>query len=336
MTKERKKYLPENKIQSIIYQIVLGMQHMHKNGFFHRDMKPENLLCGSNDDIVKIADFGLAREVRSRPPYTDYVSTRWYRAPEVLLRSSTYNSPIDIWAIGCIMAELYTFRPLFPGQSEPDQIYKICSVLGTPTHQNWPEGMGLAASMNFTLPRFVATPLKQLIPNASKEALDLIQDMLHYDPAKRPSAEQCLKYPFFTKKLSSQPTAVSSSSSSSSSTTSSSFSSSNNLTSNNSSTNNNAPKISSESKQQASNSFADPFGDDDDFEALFSKPSNNSNSNSGSLGTSTSSNNKSKTGLGMGYQLNASSINKPANKFGKRTNAAAASTGASMFSRHNF
>lgn len=130
-------------------------------------MKPENLLC-SGPELVKIADFGLAREIRSRPPYTDYVSTRWYaigydsplpcslapsdpispplpslllspipspryRAPEVLLRSTYYNSPIDIWALGCIMAEVYTFRPLFPGNSEVDEIFKICSVLGTPT-----------------------------------------------------------------------------------------------------------------------------------------------------------------------------------------------------------
>lgn len=95
-------------------------------------MKPENLLC-SGTDLVKIADFGLAREIRSRPPYTDYVSTRWYRAPEVLLRSTNYSSAIDVWAVGCIMAELYTLRPLFPGSSEVDEIFKITAVLGTPT-----------------------------------------------------------------------------------------------------------------------------------------------------------------------------------------------------------
>ncbi|CAJ0930524.1 unnamed protein product [Ranitomeya imitator] len=96
-----------------------------------RDLKPENLLC-MGPELVKIADFGLARETRSRPPYTDYVSTRWYRAPEVLLRSTSYSSPIDIWAVGCIMAEIYTLRPLFPGSSEIDTIFRICQVLGTP------------------------------------------------------------------------------------------------------------------------------------------------------------------------------------------------------------
>ncbi|CAF4362200.1 unnamed protein product [Rotaria magnacalcarata] len=99
--------------------------------FFHRDLKPENILC-KGVELIKIADFGLARELRSRPPYTDYVSTRWYRAPEVLLRSTSYTSPIDMWAVGCIAAELYTLRPLFPGSSEIDQMFKVCAVMGTP------------------------------------------------------------------------------------------------------------------------------------------------------------------------------------------------------------
>lgn len=178
-----------------MYQILQGLAHMHRHGYFHRDLKPENLLISG--DIVKIADFGLAREIRSRPPYTDYVSTRWYRAPEVLLRSVNYNSPIDMWALGAIMAELYTFRPLFPGSSEPDEIFKIAAVLGTPTLQSWPEGMKLAAAMNFKFPRFNQTPLTQLIPNASHDAIALIQDLLAYDPRKRPTAAQALQHPYF-------------------------------------------------------------------------------------------------------------------------------------------
>lgn len=92
---------------------------MHKHGFFHRDLKPENILIG-NSGVVKLIDFGLAREIRSRPPYTDYVSTRWYRAPECLLRSTLYNSPVDIFAIGCIIGELYLMRPMFNGASDLD------------------------------------------------------------------------------------------------------------------------------------------------------------------------------------------------------------------------
>ena len=131
LMKERKSGFPEHEIKSIMYQSLLGLAYMHKHGFFHRDMKPENLLVKT--DAVKIADFGLAREIRSRPPFTDYVSTRWYRAPEILLRSTNYNSPVDIFACGAIMAELYLLRPLFPGNNETDQIYKTCAVLGSPT-----------------------------------------------------------------------------------------------------------------------------------------------------------------------------------------------------------
>ncbi|XP_069930527.1 serine/threonine-protein kinase MAK isoform X2 [Oryctolagus cuniculus] len=165
-------------------------------GFFHRDMKPENLLC-MGPELVKIADFGLARELRSQPPYTDYVSTRWYRAPEVLLRSSVYSSPIDVWAVGSIMAELYTLRPLFPGTSEVDEIFKICQVLGTPKKSDWPEGYQLASSMNFRFPQCVPINLKTLIPNASNEAIQLMTEMLNWDPKKRPTAGQALKHPYF-------------------------------------------------------------------------------------------------------------------------------------------
>ncbi len=151
----------------------------------------------ANADIVKIADFGLAREIRSRPPFTDYVSTRWYRGPEILLRSTNYNSPVDIFASGAIMAELYMLRPLFPGNNETDQIYKICAVMGSPTQAQWPEGYKLAARIGFTFPKFVQTSLQQLIPNASPKAIDLMLKMMHFDPAKRPTATQCLQHPFF-------------------------------------------------------------------------------------------------------------------------------------------
>ncbi|KAK9403532.1 serine/threonine-protein kinase MAK [Crotalus adamanteus] len=196
LMKDRNKLFPESVIRNILYQILQGLAFIHKHGFFHRDMKPENLLC-MGPELVKIADFGLARELRSQPPYTDYVSTRWYRAPEVLLRSSVYSSPIDIWAVGSIMAELYTLRPLFPGTSEVDEIFKICQVLGTPKKSDWPEGYQLAAGMNFRFPQCVSINLKTLIPNASSEALFLMNTMLNWDPKKRPTASQALKFPYF-------------------------------------------------------------------------------------------------------------------------------------------
>ena len=130
--KDHSETIPESQIRNIIYQTASGLAYMHKHGFFHRDIKPENLLI--KDNIIKIADFGLSREMRSKSAFTDYVSTRWYRAPEILLKSTSYNSPIDIFALGSIMAELYLLKPLFPGNSEVDQIYKICGILGTPTN----------------------------------------------------------------------------------------------------------------------------------------------------------------------------------------------------------
>nr|XP_043902816.1 serine/threonine-protein kinase MAK isoform X7 [Solea senegalensis] len=196
LMKDRRKLFPESVIRNISFQILQGLSFIHKHGFFHRDMKPENVLC-MGPELVKIADFGLAREIRSKPPYTDYVSTRWYRAPEVLLRSSIYSSPIDLWAVGCIMAELYTLRPLFPGNSEVDEIFKICQVLGTVKKMDWPEGYQLATAMNFRFPQCVPTHLKTLIPNASQEAIALMKDMLQWDPKKRPTAVQALRYPYF-------------------------------------------------------------------------------------------------------------------------------------------
>ncbi|XP_033873993.2 serine/threonine-protein kinase ICK-like isoform X1 [Acipenser ruthenus] len=192
LMKDRTKLFPESAVRNLMYQILQGMAFIHKHGFFHRDMKPENILC-MGPELVKIADF----EIRSRPPYTDYVSTRWYRAPEVLLRSTNYSSPIDQWAVGCIMAELYTLRPLFPGSSEVDTMFKICQVLGTPKKNDWTEGIQLAAVMHFRWPQCVPSNLKTLIPNASSEAIHLMRDMLQWDPKKRPTASQALRCSYF-------------------------------------------------------------------------------------------------------------------------------------------
>ncbi|XP_075151601.1 uncharacterized protein LOC142225670 isoform X2 [Haematobia irritans] len=196
MIKDRETHLPEPTLKSILFQVLTGLAFMHRHGFFHRDLKPENLLC-SGPELIKIADFGLAREIRSRPPFTDYVSTRWYRAPEVLLHSTNYGSSIDMWAMGCIMAELYTFRPLFPGSSEVDQLYKICSVLGTPDKNDWPDGYRLASAIHFRYPDCVRVPLNSIVTRCSQPGLDLMEDLLLYDPDKRPTAPQSLKYPYF-------------------------------------------------------------------------------------------------------------------------------------------
>ncbi|OHT14343.1 CMGC family protein kinase [Tritrichomonas foetus] len=187
----------EDEIRNIMHQLLVGLSYVHRQGFFHRDIKPENLLW--KDDVLKLADFGLAREIRSRPPYTEYVSTRWYRAPEIILRSPNYNSPVDIWAVGAIMAELYLGHPIFQGLSEQDQMYKIVNVLGTPNSQNWPDFGRLVSKTPFRIPPMASVPLSSMMLAASPEAIDLITQLLSYDPARRPSASQALNHPFFSR-----------------------------------------------------------------------------------------------------------------------------------------
>ena len=196
MKSKEPNHLTESEIKDIIYQTLLGLAHMHKYGFFHRDMKPENLLI--NDKTVKIADFGLAREIRSLPPYTEYVSTRYYRAPECILKSNNYNSPVDVWAIGCIMAEMYMHpKPLFYGQNEKEVLNKICSILGTPNHEIWLEGIQQANLIGIKFPNNTGTDLSNIIQDASPKAVDIMKQMLQWDPNRRPTAASLLLHPFF-------------------------------------------------------------------------------------------------------------------------------------------
>jgi len=195
MKKRSPQKLSETEIRDLTYQILLGLYHMHKYGFFHRDMKPENLLLTGKK--LKIADFGLAREIRSIPPYTEYVSTRYYRAPECILRSTNYNSPIDIWALGCIIAEMYMHpMPLFYGSTEKEVFYKICSILGSPNNIIWPDGINQAKLIGMKLPNN-GTDLKNIVIGASDKAIDLMKKMLKWDPNSRETATNLLTHPFF-------------------------------------------------------------------------------------------------------------------------------------------
>ncbi|XP_012492435.1 serine/threonine-protein kinase MHK isoform X1 [Gossypium raimondii] len=193
--KEQQRPFSEGEIRSFMSQMLQGLVHMHGNGYFHRDLKPENLLV--TKDFLKIADFGLAREVLSMPPYTEYVSTRWYRAPEVLLQSSYYTPAIDMWAVGAILAELFTLSPIFPGESEIDQLYKICCVLGAPDWTSFPEATNISRLINISYSEISPTNLSDIMPNASSEAVDLISQLCSWDPLRRPTAEQALQHPFF-------------------------------------------------------------------------------------------------------------------------------------------
>jgi protein kinase len=185
----------EEDVKGIMFQILTGLAGVHRQGFFHRDLKPDNLLW--QDQTLKIADFGLAREIRSRPPFTEYCGTRWYRAPEIILRSEFYNSPVDIWSAGAIMAELFLGRAVFQGTSETDQIYKIFGILGTPNQKTWPDGIKFANRIGIRFPTAVPTGIASVLPHISPVALSLLTDMLRFDPARRPSAAQALQHEWF-------------------------------------------------------------------------------------------------------------------------------------------
>ncbi|KAL2965587.1 hypothetical protein AAZX31_16G069000 [Glycine max] len=189
LMKNREKLFSENEVRNWCFQVFQGLAYMHQRGYFHRDLKPENLLV--TKDVIKIADFGLAREISSLPPYTEY------RAPEVLLQSHLYSSKVDMWAMGAIMAELFTLRPLFPGSSEADEIYKICSVLGSPTTESWADGLKLARDINYQFPQLAGVHLSTLIPSRSDDAISLVTSLCSWDPCKRPTAAEVLQHPFF-------------------------------------------------------------------------------------------------------------------------------------------
>ncbi|KAF7809429.1 cyclin-dependent kinase F-4-like isoform X2 [Senna tora] len=194
LMKDRVKLFSECEVRNWCFQVFQGLAYMHQRGYFHRDLKPENLLVSK--DIIKIADFGLAREISSQPPYTEYVSTR-YRAPEVLLQSYSYSSKVDMWAMGAIMAELFTLRPLFPGVNEADEIYKICGVIGSPNIESWSDGLKLARDINYQFPQLAGVHLSVLIPSVSADAISLITSLCSWDPCKRPTAAEALQHPFF-------------------------------------------------------------------------------------------------------------------------------------------
>lgn len=142
------------------------------------------------------------KEIRHPTPFTEYVSTRWYRAPENVLGSRSYNYPVDIFALGCIMAELYTFKPLFPGSSEMDQFHKISMILGKPSAEDWPDGKRLADRKLFNMPDHHKISLQTVVPRASPEAIRLMDWMLSYNPKKRPKPQQVLAHEFFHPKTS--------------------------------------------------------------------------------------------------------------------------------------
>ncbi|GAV02644.1 hypothetical protein RvY_13183 [Ramazzottius varieornatus] len=183
-----------------LYQILRGLKYIHSANVLHRDLKPSNLLLNTNCDL-KICDFGLARvadpEHDHRGFLTEYVATRWYRAPEIMLNSRGYTKSIDVWSVGCILAECLSNRPIFPGKHYLDQLNHILNILGSPTAEDLNSIYNeRARSYLQSLPSKAKQPWLKIFPAADAKALDLLERMLTFNPDKRITVEEALRHPY--------------------------------------------------------------------------------------------------------------------------------------------
>lgn len=192
----KKGALEAKQVRAFMYQLLKGIMFCHDNRVLHRDLKPQNLLI-NNKGQLKLGDFGLARAFGIPVnTFSNEVVTLWYRAPDVLLGSRTYSTSIDIWSAGCILAEMFTGRPLFPGSSNDDQLQKIFKLMGTPNESTWP---GISALPNYksTLQIYAPQDLRVIIPQIDPQAFDLLMMLLQMRPENRISARQALQHPWF-------------------------------------------------------------------------------------------------------------------------------------------
>jgi len=198
MRKKNQVFLP-GEVKCLMQQLLRAIHHLHDNWILHRDLKASNLLL-SHNGILKVGDFGLAREYGSPlKNYTAIVVTLWYRAPELLLGTKRYSTHIDVWSIGCILGELLMMEPLFPGKSEVDELNKIFKLLGTPSEKIWPGYKELPGVRSMKFIDFPVSKLREKFPERmlSDHGLDLMKGLLTYDPRQRMTCAQALEHPWF-------------------------------------------------------------------------------------------------------------------------------------------
>ncbi|KAF9940913.1 negative regulator of the PHO system [Mortierella antarctica] len=183
-------------IKAFMYQLLKGVAFCHENRVLHRDLKPQNLLINRKGEL-KLGDFGLARAFGIPVnTFSNEVVTLWYRAPDVLLGSKTYSTSIDIWSAGCIMAEMYLGKPLFAGSNNQDELLKIFKVMGTPTEETWP-GVTKLSEYRKDFPYYPPKPLSTVVPMIDTFGMDLLMQMLIYQPQRRITAKDALNHVYF-------------------------------------------------------------------------------------------------------------------------------------------
>jgi len=191
--------LSDQHVQYFLYQVLRGLKYIHSCNVLHRDLKPSNLLVNENCDL-KITDFGLSRGVNPSDCLdflTEYVVTRWYRAPEIVLSSDTYTKAVDMWSVGCIFGELLGRKPLFPGSDHVNQLATILDVIGTPNVDSELRHVPDKARRYIAgLPPSPGKPLREIYAEASEPALELLGGMLCWDPSKRCTVVQALSHPY--------------------------------------------------------------------------------------------------------------------------------------------
>lgn len=218
MNKGTTRKLARSVLRLIMQQLLSAIQHIHLFGLYHRDVKPENILISAAKSyfngnvptewrghryVIKLCDFGLSRHTSNRKDLTPYVLTRWYRAPEIILRQDCYLSPVDIWAFACVCMELVRFRPLFPGANEFEQLMRILVILGHPTMGlgmggYWPEALRLAESQSLRMPIAEGAQMSDLLPNDQFWLLrEALGPCFSWNPEHRPTALELAAHPYF-------------------------------------------------------------------------------------------------------------------------------------------